>query len=705
MVKPPKAKTTSQKKKSESGLIGGPSTIRGVTYQVDHAVYLLLDQISLALSDPFTQRSIATEPRTIVPKIIRWDIRTDPPETTSEAKFNPKREELLDWLKLVGQASVGAPERRFRFVYAEERAAARLIQTVKALSRIAIEVSGDREGFDKLVAHEEIKGADEVLSLLGEEATRILQMIDLEQLSDNTLDSDIRLRLRYLTTPEKTTDLRKYLFEKLQRAAPTRAIFPVKVIIDELREEGFTLHQPPRIDAQMLSLKVFTALSVMENCKSGLPIEVLAVVTGMTPDVLAAALAPIREAFSDNGLWSLAPLGARLAHPDEVALQARVLEEVLSYVKRHSKSPAAQDQVPNVIALAETCLQTHPRLVAKVFGDIDKLLKEMGQKHLVRDVAMLSMTAARPLARTGDSDMKLAVIRSLICGLAWYYQRVGDLEEAHVAASKSLRFAGDVGSKVDLAYSTKCTGRLRRLEAEAMEPSSERQSKLSESIGMLSRAIQYFSDAEGHGPNGAEVGDCYSLMARTHLVAGEFAAAQDSMNRAFARIPDDGGKDQIDAMILAGDIAAASKDNNEALHRYDRAVQKALSPGREVTEMRARALRQRGRIKRTIGNTVGAEADLKEAARIWGQLEEPNFAAEVEFEMLDLSVNISDVPRSLLLKEPAAVRAQVMKFHVANRAEYKLKDTKVAGRRAEPPLPYWKDLIKRAHDLVGFEVI
>lgn len=700
MAKTPKAKPTSPKKKSESGLTGGPSTIRGVTYQVDHAVFVSLEQISLALADPFTIRSISTEPRTIAPKVVRWDIRIDPPETTFEAKFNPKREEVVDWLKLVRQASTGTPGRRFRFVYAEERTAAKLLQTLRALCRIAVEVSGDKEAFDNLVAHEEIKGAGEVLTLLGESAIDLLQRIDLEQLSDNTLDSDIRFRLRYLTTPEEAERLRVYLFEKLQRHAPSRVVLKVDDIITELRGKGFTLNQPPRINAQSLQPEVFAALSVLESCKSGFPFELLADVVAKTQASLEVELASIREVSSEHGLLFLTPLGAPLAHPDEAALRARALEGVLSYVKKHGKSPIAQDQVPNIKVLAEACLKTHPRLVARVFGDVDKLLKEMGHKHLVHDVAVLSMTAASPLARIGDRDMKLAIIRSLICGLAWYYQRVGDLEEAHVAASKSLRFAEEVESKEDLAYSAKCTGRLRRIEAEVETIGlNDRHSKLSESIGMLARAAQHFDEIR----NMPEVGDCYSLMARTHLVAGDLVAARDKLDRALARIPEDGGKDRVDVLILAGDIAEAYDDTNEALLYYDRAVKKAESPGRELTEMRARALRQRARVKRKMGNKVAAEADFKEAARIWGKLEEPNFAAEVEFEMFDLSVGLSENSKTLLLKETATVRAQVMKLHVDKLRGHELKGTTVAGRKIDPPLQYWKDLIRRAHELVGFE--
>lgn len=701
MKKPPKAKATSLAKRAESGLTGGPSTIRGVTYQVDHAVYLLLDQISLSLADPFTSHSITVEPRTVKPKVVRWDISTYPPETTFEAKFNPKREEIVDWLKLVGQASAGVTERKFRFVYAEERAAARLLQTVKALSRIAIEVNGDRAVFDDLVAQEEVDGADEVLTLLGERAINLLQRVEFDQLSTSALDKDIDLRLRYLVPPEQATNLRKRLFEKLQRLAPSRMSLSVSSIIDELRRAGFSFYQPQQVDVGGLSPQAFAALSVMENCRSGLPVEVLAAVTGLSSDELVAELTPISHAFTDGQLWSLAPLGAQLSHSNEAELRARALEELLTYVKRYDKSALAQAQVMNVISLAEACLSTHPRLVARVFGDVDKSLKETGQKHLVRDVANLSKNAARR-STAGDRDMKLAIVRSLICGLAWYYQRVGDLEEANVAASKSLRFAGEVDSKEDLAFAAKCTGRLRRLEAEEMSP-IDRQAKLSESVGMLERAINYFAEAERHGPDSPEVGDCYSLMARTYLVAGEIATARDRLYRALARIPDDGGKDLIDALILNGDIEAASGNKREALLRYNIAVAKAQSPGREVTDMRARALRQRGRIKRDLGDIAGAQIDLKEAARIWSELAEPNFAAEVEFELVDLSVNLSDVSLSILKKESAAVRLQAMKLHVAKLGERGQSSTRVVGRRSEPPPNYWKELIKNARELVGFE--
>jgi hypothetical protein len=57
----------------------------------------------------------------------------------------------------------------------------------------------------------------------------------------------------------------------------------------------------------------------------------------------------------------------------------------------------------------------------------------------------------------------------------------------------------------------------------------------------------------------------------------------------------------------------------------------------------------------------------------------------------------------MLLQEPAAVRVQVMKLHMSNLAEHEQRNTRAAGRRAEPPTKYWKELIKSAHELVGFE--
>jgi hypothetical protein len=73
--------------------------------------------------------------------------------------------------------------------------------------------------------------------------------------------------------------------------------------------------------------------------------------------------------------------------------------------------------------------------------------------------------------------------------------------------------------------------------------------------------------------------------------------------------------------------------------------------------------------------------------------------------MMDLSVVLSEHPLSMLIKEPAVVRVQAMKIHIASLAEYNQKNTRVAGRRSQPPDGYWKGLIKRAHDSVGFEGI
>ena len=703
MAQPPKVKKSTPRKKSESGLIGGPSTFRGTTYQVDHAVSLLLVQISETLADPFTPRFITIEPRTTTPNVARWDILSRPPEVTYEAKFNPKRDELLDWLKLVGQSAAGAPLRRFRFVYAEEREAASLIRTVRALTRIAGEFGAGATEFEKMVDHEDIKGADEVRALLGADAIQTLLRIELEQLSDYKLGEYISLRVKHLTSPDQADRLRAYLFDLLQRRAPSRAILAVDDIIIKLRAEGFTLYPPQQIDIQALSVGAHKALIVLQKCKSGLPAEVIASVLGQNQEAVEHELNPISQVSFEDGLYFLAPLGAPLAHPEAADLLAKALQELLSYIRSYGKSLPAKRQVANAIALAEACLPMDPRMVAGVFGALDKLLKEIGRKHLVRDVAELSISAARR-TNAADRDMKLAIIRSLICGLTWYYQRIGDLDEANAAASKSLRFARDLDSKIDIAFSLKCTGRLRRIEAEGLTGNA-RQAKLAESLGMLGDAIETFNVTEGHGPMSPEVGDCYSLMARTHLVGQELHKAKTKLQHAFARIKDDGSKDQIDALILAGDVEMEGGDNEQALSYYDQAVAKAQSDGRDVTEMRARALLHRGRVKKARGDQTGAESDFKDAARIWEQLEEPIASAEAEFEAVSLSTQLSESDLRILLQEPPAVRLQALNLHAARVGQYQQKQTKAAGRRAQLPPKYWDDLIKQARGMVALEGI
>src|SRR5579864_2820016 len=146
-----------------------------------------------------------------------------------------------------------------------------------------------------------------------------------------------------------------------------------------------------------------------------------------------------------------------------------------------------------------------------------KLSKRHGNKHLVLELADLTITAARDPLR-GEDEAR-AEAQALICGRSWALQRLGDLDGAKKAATEGLGLGDAIGWVRNTAFCKKCTGRLARLFAERTANVSERARYLEESIALLIQAIDTFKTMPEIGPNHPEVGDCFSLIARTYLVA------------------------------------------------------------------------------------------------------------------------------------------------------------------------------------------
>lgn len=131
---------------------------------------------------------------------------------------------------------------------------------------------------------------------------------------------------------------------------------------------------------------------------------------------------------------------------------ARVLENVLSHVERSGRATNMLNQVSNAVALARACDRKHPKLASSVFPRLDKYLKDRGDKHLVLEAAELSIAAARG-AR--DEDVARNEAKTLICGRSWVFQRIGRLDEAEVAGSKSLELGESIPWPRNTAYCQK----------------------------------------------------------------------------------------------------------------------------------------------------------------------------------------------------------------------------------------------------------
>src|SRR4051812_42544306 len=82
------------------GAVGGPSTGRGLNYQLYYAVLKSLALISHSLCIPHHKWAIRIEPRAGSGSgTTQWDLGIDPPASLIEAKLNPTRQEILDWLR------------------------------------------------------------------------------------------------------------------------------------------------------------------------------------------------------------------------------------------------------------------------------------------------------------------------------------------------------------------------------------------------------------------------------------------------------------------------------------------------------------------------------------------------------------------------------------------------------------------------------
>lgn len=92
------------------GAVGGPSTGRGMNYQIDYVVLKSLELISRALCYLPRSWSISVEPRAGgAAGPTQWDLEVTAPRHLIEAKLNPTRQEVLDWFDRAVLGAAAAP--------------------------------------------------------------------------------------------------------------------------------------------------------------------------------------------------------------------------------------------------------------------------------------------------------------------------------------------------------------------------------------------------------------------------------------------------------------------------------------------------------------------------------------------------------------------------------------------------------------------
>ena len=680
---------TKKRRPSLSPAAGGPAAGSGLNFQVDFAIRQALEAISLALADPIPDLQISMEPRVASSDgdIAGWDIRLSHPERVTEVKLRPKRTDILQWLDRVARGTGQDAALRFELSYG--RGAGPLLTAIEKLCRIAHEADGDAERFRNFAAVEHNSEIATVLERLTTPPHVSLARVSLTPIDPQSLERELRFRMLYLVGEPHCRQLYEFLYTKFHKGIERRTTYHVRALIQEAQNTQLKFSPPPRFLPRHPIPVVSSAIYILQNCEFGLPTEVLAAATNRTVRDTDARLSEYIGACGltrHDECWEIGSLTAPLICDAGMRLIAKALRQLLEFIGANRNTVSGRRQVANAIALAKACESEEHELVAILFGKLDKLLKRTGNKRLVLEVANISLVAARRPPGTETKTRGEAV--ALICGRAWVYQRINRLPEARADGEKSLLLGQDLAWHRNTAFCLKCLGRLFRMEAEQhREDEAKFRELLDCSIDYLGRATQAFHRVTelDDATRETEVGDCQSLLGRSHLVAGDLAKADAMAREASKRITDRTPKDYADLQILLGELAYEKHDTTAALSLYDAAIEAAGTGDAETSEIAARAYLQKG-------IATGSRAWCERAADIWAELEEEERADEARWHSMVFDGGVPSAARRVLKEESASIRVEAMRLH---------KDaleglTSARGRRSEPDDGHFRELLPEA---------
>lgn len=618
-----------------SGAVGGPGLEVGKSYERRYTLRLLLDLIAKVQSTAVDNWTVSIEGR--MPSsgdVTRWDLRIEPGSGLTELKSNPSRQGILDWVARSARAETPLAPQKYIFVYSSNENARGLLKTISRLVEIAREARDDFE-FGQFCAQERLEGVDEVLTLCRGNPHRLLSQMSLEQVLDASLDGDIEFRARSLAG-SKATQLTDRLTTIVLDAAKVRGNLSVRKLIGQLTEQGIPLHTP--VDTSSVSASRTTELVfILQNCEVGLPVTPLAEALRCSIHELESEISLLEQTdrvSRDGEIVRLSPGAAPVLSAPAEDLLARTLDALVDFLEAGPDVNTLRTQSHNVVVLCAVCLRSYPKQVALVFPRLDKRIKRLGNKQLVLQIADASVEGARLLGPSRTAQYTAAEVRSLICGVAWVRQRVGDLQAAREAITFALNQAAKLHSPADRAFGVKCLGRLCRMEAERLPVGADRWGKLDQSEQWLKESILRFSELEQYGPDHPEVGDAWSLLGRTYLVADRYLDATKAVRNAERLLFDPKNKDYWDLQILLGDLAVRARNDREEAEQYYRMVIDLDTAGDpEKSEMLARALLRSGKNSIQRGLEGLARKRFERAFEIWTQLGEVRAAADAKWEL------------------------------------------------------------------------
>lgn len=449
---------------THSGATGGPGNFRGTNYQINYAVFIALEMIDKWLCAPHIPFQITMEHRNLFATgSTNWDIETFPPKILIEAKLTATKKEVIEWLNRIKEAEVSKVDLKYHLIH--NKSATGFLLSLEKVHSDALETV-DTDSFLMLATRRDNPHVNRILRILGTHAYTILRQIKLINVPETHLQEDIDNYSRRLVGETKRTLLRDFLFNKLSNGASARVCFLIKDLVKEVRTFGIDFHFSSEFDKTNLSEHAVFALSILQTCPHGLPSEILSKAINYPMNKLVSDFSLLSKGgmvTKNNDLWTAEDF-PKFDPPNRLSILSRTLEELLAFIDLHKDTVASRHQIENAIQLAKESHIAFPNIVANVFRVLDKLLKERGDKHLVLEVAKLSIDAATRSSRTSREVEGEA--QALICGLAWVYQRIGRLNEARVAAERSLKLGEDISWDRNTTFSKKCIGcfvwRLRR---------------------------------------------------------------------------------------------------------------------------------------------------------------------------------------------------------------------------------------------------
>ena len=259
---------------TQSGAAGGPATTAGIDFQVDFAVSKALDAISRYLVNPLEEMTFSMEPRVFADDsaVTLWDLMIGPPDTVTEAKLQPKKAEVLDWLDNVDAGVNQGGHREFELMYG--RGALPIIRAIERLKRLADESMGDPVEFSNRVALERNDETDEALSHLKTEPHTTLTQLRVTPTDPAALASDIQLRLRFLLREPHQQRLYDLLARKFRAGIKSRTSFKLRDLVAEATDSGLEFCTPQAFEPKDLDPVVADAVYILQRCENGLPGQV-----------------------------------------------------------------------------------------------------------------------------------------------------------------------------------------------------------------------------------------------------------------------------------------------------------------------------------------------------------------------------------------------------------------------------------------------